>query len=316
MGCAGSQEAASEVNTVRSDRLCASQELEVIYPPYWSQQADGDATMFRRCIDCTANSSAELNNLQRIVNATLCSIDDQCKSPRYMRVHRAVRLEDSVKWNLYDRSVAYISRLRSGNADMCGGESGSLVGEVRSPRGSLQQPPKTLEALPEPFLKRMRLDAQETYLWHGTDQQSAEQILSENFKLAMAGKVNAAVLGKGVYLAESASFADKYATADEDGLCPMLLVRAALGRTYVETRYTRWRGRKLVRTASTEKIVRKGQYDSVLGDRNKSHGVNIREYCVANSYQLYPEYLIFYSREREVVKVREEDDDDELIVSL
>merc|ERR1712014_339362 len=96
--------------------------------------------------------------------------------------------------------------------------------------------------------------------------------------------------------AECASLADTYAPPGPDELHQLLLVRCALGRVYVAKRYTGWRGHKLVRLVSTGKLVRRGDYDSVLGDRNEAFNVDIREYCVANGSQLYPEYMILYRR--------------------
>ena len=46
----------------------------------------------------------------------------------------------------------------------------------------------------------------------------------------------------------------------------ILLVRAALGRVYVETRYTKWRGGRLKRMVSAKHVVREGKYDSVPWD--------------------------------------------------
>jgi len=192
-------------------------------------------------------------------------------------------------WTLYERSINYVSETRS--------TLDQPPKVISTPRGSPQSPPLTTRQLPLEFAERLRDEANETYLWHGTDRASAESIIKEDFNIKRAGEAHAKALGRGAYFAESASLADHYATPGPDGLHALLLVRAALGKVFVTKRYTGWRGHKLVRLVSTTKLVRKGRFDSVLGDRNVAfNGLDIREYCVANSNQCYPEYMVLYSR--------------------
>eukprot|EP00913_Durusdinium_trenchii_P007865 g7381.t1 len=108
---------------------------------------------------------------------------------------------------------------------------------IRTPHsGTLQAKPLTVRVAPDNFMGRLRLECNEAYLWHGTDRASAENIIGHHFDMKRAGTVNAKALGRGAYFAETSCLADKYAPPGPDGLHAILLVRAALGRVYVETR--------------------------------------------------------------------------------
>merc|ERR1712034_295218 len=132
--------------------------------------------------------------------------------------------------------------------------------DIFSPSGTLQTAPWTKLTMSTRMKRRLRTLANENYLFHGTDRQSAEAIIKEDFNIKMAGSAHAKILGRGAYFAECASLADKYAPPGPDGLHQLLLVRCALGRVFVTKRYTGWRGHKLVRMVSTTKLVRRGAY--------------------------------------------------------
>jgi len=151
--------------------------------------------------------------------------------------------------------------------------------------------------LPEAYKGRLSTAANETYLWHATPRAAAEKIVAQDFKTSKSGSANGQVLGKGVYLAESASLSDEYAVKGPQGRYCMLLVRSVLGKVHATRRFSKWRGKKLVMTTFTTKLVKAGECDSVLGDRSLANRKGVREYCVANNTQLYPEYLILYNRQ-------------------
>ena len=94
-------------------------------------------------------------------------------------------------------------------------------------------------------------------------------------------------------MAECSSKSDEYAADDEDGIYKgmycLLLCRAVLGEI-------------LHMTAGGERVygiikeaINSDQYDSVLGDREASVGT-YKEFVVYSEDQVYPEYLILYSR--------------------
>lgn len=246
-------------------------------PAYWTKT---DQRAQRRCVDCISESPSDVTNVQLLMNRTMTEVG------HILKVESLLRIEDPLMWSTFERSVVCISESRS-TPD----EPQPMA--VGSSAGSLQQEPLTTRGLDEDFRTRLRGEANETYLWHGTDRESAESIVTNAFNPIRAGEASAKALGREVYFAESASLADQYAPAGPDGLHQMLLVRAALGKVCMTKRYTSFLDKTLVRTLSATNLARSGKFDSFLGDRKLS----IREYCVANSSQLYPEYLVFYSRQ-------------------
>lgn len=274
-----------------SNRISEIDSHKAELPPYWSRQ-DNTAEHFQNYLECTSESPDEVKSVQDLIDMTL----DVKAAP--LIIERLIRLEDSLMWALYDQAIDHIEGVRSARD-----ESPWMI---HSPSGAVQPQPLTTRSLPDDLACRLRAYCNETYLWHGTNRESAEKILREGFDMTLCGGAHAKILGKGAYFAERVSLADRYApAADDDGLHAMLLVRVALGKVFFTRRYTGWRGKKLVRLVSTSKLVKGGECDSVLGDRNRQfNALDIREYCIPNKSQLYPEYLVLYRREGNVDEVQ------------
>jgi len=288
MGCASSRYHADVVVITDRERQQSKysndSEEPIQYPGYWAQQ-DPDADPFHDIVECGED---EIKHVQAILDGTL--VDYSGELVPGCSVKRLLRLEDSAMWLKYERSMDCLGENRYNEQD-----GGPAV--MRSPwSGSVQQTPLTTRHLPKDVRLRLRLDCNEAYLWHGSERKALEGIMGSHFDIKLAGSAHAKALGRGAYFAEAASLADKYAHVGEDGLHGLLLVRCALGRVYVEKRYTTWRAGKLKRMVSTTKLVHKGEYDSVLGDRKFAFNMDVREYVVANKLQLYPEYMVLYSR--------------------
>mmetsp|Transcript_56974 Transcript_56974/g.166833 ORF Transcript_56974/g.166833 Transcript_56974/m.166833 type:complete len:436 (-) Transcript_56974:121-1428(-) len=131
----------------------------------------------------------------------------------------------------------------------------------------------------------------EHYLWHGTDAAGADAITDSFFDLKRAGSKYGALFGPGIYLAESCMKADEYAQADGRGWHPLLLCRAALGRVnYCDAKEPAKLGAQLEASCKPG-----GHFDSVLGDREKVVKT-FREFIVFDSHQVYPEFIVWYSR--------------------
>lgn len=251
------------------------------FPDYWVTRESPQP--FHNIVEC---GTEEVSHVQEILNRTIFCPGEE---PKGMKIEKLFRVEDSRMWNSYERSVACLSEARA--------QEDEPADVIRTPHsGTLQAKPLTVRVAPDNFMGRLRLECNEAYLWHGTDRASAENIIGHHFDMKRAGTVNAKALGRGAYFAETSCLADKYAPPGPDGLHAILLVRAALGRVYVETRYTKWRGGRLKRMVSAKHVVREGKYDSVLGDRKYAFNREAREYCVSNTGQLYPEYMLLYSR--------------------
>jgi hypothetical protein len=260
---------------------------DVPCPDYWIEQ---DITQpFRRCVKCEVDEPHELAALQELMDNTL--MPEPGQPNRRFQIEFAMRVEDWNMWDEYRRSISYISEIR-------GDEANCLNTNVLSTTktGTVEAVPLTTRVLPKAFMNRLAPECNETYLWHATSRKNAEKIIQDDFRTDHSGKANGQVLGRGIYLAESPSLSDQYACKGPQGRYCMLLVRAVLGKVHSTRRFARWRGKKLVMTTFTTKMVRKGECDSVLGDRTRQQRKDIREYCVANNTQLYPEYLILYNR--------------------
>lgn len=126
----------------------------------------------------------------------------------------------------------------------------------------------------------------EHWLFHGSSSAGVEGIAHRDFKLELAGTHRGTLYGKGVYLAECCSKADEYAY-EENGLCRMLICRAALGRILVD---------QSPRPAAAELASKcKVGYDSLCGDRWTAVGT-YREFVLYNMGQVYPAFIILYRR--------------------
>jgi len=128
----------------------------------------------------------------------------------------------------------------------------------------------------------------ETWLWHGTNEAAAEAITSEDFRLNLAGSNAGTLYGSGIYFADSVSKSDEYCTASNEGVRCLLLCRVSLGRILYTDEVS----------PNTTEITNKcltGEYNSVLGDREKCRGT-FKEFIVFDDDQAYPEYIIYYTR--------------------
>uniref|UniRef100_A0A7S4R657 Poly [ADP-ribose] polymerase n=1 Tax=Alexandrium monilatum TaxID=311494 RepID=A0A7S4R657_9DINO len=154
---------------------------------------------------------------------------------------------------------------------------------------------ETLLALPEgaELLGPLETGVNEFLLFHGTKPSACESICKSDFMVRLAGSNAGALYGPGIYFAECSSKSDEYASDDPtgiySGLYAMLLCRVTCGRTlYTDEVHP-----------NVDDLVRRctvtGEYDSVLGDREKARGT-YREFIVFNNDQAYPAYVIIYKR--------------------
>ena len=98
------------------------------------------------------------------------------------------------------------------------------------------------------------------------------------------------MFGRGIYFAECSSKSDEYASPDKSGLykgvCALLLCRVVCGEMYYITKSD---------VPTIDKAMATGNYDGVLGDREKAVGT-YREFVVFDERQIYPEYVVLYER--------------------
>jgi len=196
--------------------------------------------------------------------------------PKGYVVRRVIRVEDSTLWKQYvDRREEI---------------KGQRVNQL--PLQKFDPPlltDSTVEKYADKAFAPLESDYNECYLWHGTYVRAALSIAQNDFNISKAGDNKGTMYGKGVYMAESCTKADEYATDDPrgfyEGVYAMVLCRVTMGKWFYTTK----------RDEDAGDNTTSGEYDSTLGDRAKSVGT-FRELVVYDQRQVYPEYVVMYSR--------------------
>eukprot|EP00930_Biecheleria_cincta_P027321 TRINITY_DN19198_c0_g2_i2.p1 TRINITY_DN19198_c0_g2~~TRINITY_DN19198_c0_g2_i2.p1 ORF type:complete len:911 (-),score=114.29 TRINITY_DN19198_c0_g2_i2:7-2739(-) len=195
--------------------------------------------------------------------------------PTKFAVLRVVHNEDSKMWKRYCDKRAHIKDRRSGDS-------------IR------QFDPALLTAqFAERYSKDLGIldsEINECFLWHGTSVRAALKIAQNDYRLDLAGSSTGTMYGNGIYLAESCTKSDEYAKCDNPGgyyddVFAMLLCRVCMGRLYYTTK----------RDPTAGDRITDGSHDSTCGDRSAVANT-FREFVVYDTDQIYPEYILFYSR--------------------
>lgn len=294
----------------------------VTYPSYWTHSVNGVSNV--PVHEFVPDEGAK-EDLQKLLDATFVQPgggreQTSGKAKGRLLVQEVRRVENSDMWGLYMQSLAWIRHARQVGPgfdklaeDTRGLGSDPLEAAVvpsgqwdaenpsRSSRKApqaltMEDPPRTLEALSLRLRERLQDDVNEAYLFHGTSRAAAEAIGETDFRIDLAGHTHGKKLGHGAYFAEASSLAHSYAPAGPDGVHAILVVRVLLGQVFVsDSRDYAWSVKKRD-FASAKHMVASGKWDSILGDREKvAH--TFREFCVADKAQLYPEYLVLYTFE-------------------
>eukprot|EP00439_Symbiodinium_sp_Y106_P075316 s2375_g14.t2 len=186
-------------------------------------------------------------------------------------IRRVLRAENSGSWT---RFVAKRAQLRSRRQGM------EKVEDPVCTAGVVDQHPE--------LFAPVDASLNEVYLWHGTHVRAALNIAHEGFDIQTAG-LNGTMYGKGLYFAENSTKADEYARDEPHGfyqdVFAVLLCRVCLGKFHFsEDRFD-----------STGGMAEAGTIDSTVGDRTRTANT-FREFTAYYPDQVYPEYVIFYSR--------------------
>jgi len=131
-------------------------------------------------------------------------------------------------------------------------------------------------------------DCNEWYLWHGTHAAKAGDICSSNFRMSRCGENTGTLYGNGTYFSECITKADEYAKSNDEGEYCVLLCRLLGGNV----RYT---AEVEPDPTALAKSCMDGEFDSVLGDREKCRGT-YREFVFFDSEHIYPEFVVCYKR--------------------
>ncbi|CAK0892457.1 unnamed protein product [Prorocentrum cordatum] len=145
-------------------------------------------------------------------------------------------------------------------------------------------------------LPDLQVDANEWGLFHGASLPACVSICATSFShtKARSGGTWSGQLplyGDGFYFAERVTKADEYAKpSDEDPTAfHMLVCRVVGGRVKVQTSND-------INKEALKQQVFKGDHHSVLGDRVSKLNKPYREFVVYDSNQIFPEFVVEYSR--------------------
>eukprot|EP00747_Dinoflagellata_sp_TGD_P035433 gnl/TRDRNA2_/TRDRNA2_137866_c2_seq2.p2 gnl/TRDRNA2_/TRDRNA2_137866_c2~~gnl/TRDRNA2_/TRDRNA2_137866_c2_seq2.p2 ORF type:complete len:284 (+),score=33.99 gnl/TRDRNA2_/TRDRNA2_137866_c2_seq2:372-1223(+) len=145
----------------------------------------------------------------------------------------------------------------------------------------------------------------EFHLFHGTSHASAKAISKNNFDMRLAGMAAGTRFGKGLYFACNCTKSDEYAKCEHNdagcscgGVRPLLLCRVLLGRCHYVDCEPAPAPAELERACGVGRssVPESTRCDSVFADREKAVGT-FKEFVVFNTDQVYPEYVLWYTRE-------------------
>eukprot|EP01047_Picozoa_sp_COSAG01_P039368 COSAG01_NODE_3249_length_6355_cov_4.524137_1_plen_798_part_00 len=226
-------------------------------------------------------------------------------------VHRVVRVENAPLFDSYQRERAKIRRRLDGVRT-----GGGAVARLE------EHAPAWLAAV-DGFPAVVDADVNEFVLWHGTSasidipnadgsvqqQETWEVLAHHGFDERVGGDSNGGLYGKGIYLADAASKANQYSTGPPSGVCSrplnthghhcMLSCRVTMGDPYM-TPGTLQGERRPPNNPATPGLP----YDSVFAeesvtDNGQGGGPGSQfhnEYVVFAKAQVYPEYVIWYTK--------------------
>ena len=148
-------------------------------------------------------------------------------------------------------------------------------------------------------------EANEVFLFHGTDRESVDEIWQQGFDERVAEE--GGLLGRGIYFAENSSKSDEYCTPDSKGICRMVVSRVTLGTAFVSRRVDRSLRRPPARLDDESRIC-----DSVVGVTAETvPGAGLEcynQFVVYDRSLTYPELIVEFKRvdenERDVVVQR------------
>lgn len=282
------------------DRLRSKTVSAHILPSYWTNVQITDNDAFDQMIYMDSSLHETFNKLLEVTYREKATQDRRCPKrlerercaktpggcpcvqpggvpglPTGFKVRRVVRVEDSGMWADYVAKREIIAARR----------------EVQMPLAQLDPAVISDEAVDEysNTFEPLERSLNEVYLWHGTNVRAALSIAQNDFSIDLAGSNTGTMYGRGAYLAEHCTKADEYAVDEPggyyEGVYALLLCRVCLGKFY----YTK------VREPEAGDKIKSGEFDSTVGDRLAAADT-FREFVVYDADQIYPEYVVLYSR--------------------
>mmetsp|Transcript_66452 Transcript_66452/g.185207 ORF Transcript_66452/g.185207 Transcript_66452/m.185207 type:complete len:861 (+) Transcript_66452:60-2642(+) len=261
----------------------------VDYPTYWASQCGRDA----ECLELVPVDAEMVRQFQALLDATYSDVTTRDRAnhsggcwmvPRNYSLVSALRNENSRLWRKYTIRKAELQREKK-----LTDENPQLAAEL--PPYFVYSDVKTTKVW-ESFggVDTLDRNINEWYLFHGTSPKAAEMICRTDFKYTLAGSATGTLYGRGSYLAEAITKADEYSSADEstDGCFTVLLCRVLGGRV-------RYCDQRVPHPDQLTADCVEGPYDCILGDREKLSGT-YREFITFDTENLYPEYILRYTR--------------------
>eukprot|EP00930_Biecheleria_cincta_P001911 TRINITY_DN102996_c0_g1_i1.p1 TRINITY_DN102996_c0_g1~~TRINITY_DN102996_c0_g1_i1.p1 ORF type:complete len:1072 (+),score=148.58 TRINITY_DN102996_c0_g1_i1:37-3252(+) len=294
------------LNWASAIKVAASRALSPKLPPHWNVPAmlsSGVGANHGRLVNRQALPPSAIVALQKLLDHTsLCKSTKDRRGkilPCRLELVEAFSVQNGPAWMEYSEArsrVAFeclsdnhveFSRLMSDNSEA----STSSLATRRSHGQSTEMKSVLTSTINDSDLLALLGDtyaaANEHLLFHGTVHAAVNSISEEEFRLDFAGSRAGTLFGKGIYLAESCTKADEYAKEDENGLCWMLLCRAALGNPMVCT--------DVSPPQDVLENCRSSGYHSLIGDRWAAVGT-YREFVLHDANQVYPALILQYRR--------------------
>ncbi|CAE7257438.1 Tnks [Symbiodinium sp. CCMP2592] len=250
-------------------------EVPIGVPSYWKNQ--DLSKHFDEKINLSVEETQKMQTLLDVTFKDKATRDRRSGGmPTRLVVSQVIRMEDSKMWMRFEQK----------RAEMCTRGRPQLIKEMPG-SGAF----KTSQDGDLPlFLKELTTDLNEAYLFHGSSPGGALGIGENGFDMGRVGSNVGTMFGAGAYMAEASSKSDEYATEDPSGLfagkLALLLCRTLLGNMFYITESN---------IPRIDDALRTGKFLSVLGDREAAVDT-YREFVVFDEAQIYPEYVIIYTR--------------------
>jgi hypothetical protein len=287
--------------TVAEAAKAAAARERVTLPPEWTSVSDSAGVDFVDVPDKCRFFEDKIKDSAKVTADTTAA-----HSMDRLRVHRVVRVENAPLFESYQRERAKVCRrLDTTRA------AGNTVSRLE------EHAPEWL-AVKAGFPAVVDSNSNELLLWHGTSasidithpdgttrcQDTWEILARHGFDERVGGDSNGGLYGKGSYFADAASKANQYATEpicqrplNAKGHHCMLSCRVTMGDPYM-TPSTLSGDRRPPDNPATPGLP----YDSVFAkegftDNGRGPGSQFHnEYVVFSNAQVYPEYVIWYTR--------------------
>lgn len=247
---------------------------------------DATAKMFKQVDVGDAGIKLLFQKIFDTTKASIVTRDRVGDMPRGFRVERIISVWNADSWFPYCKRMDEITAQckRFTGAAPCSPET------WRSWSGPVMTESAGKDILAAARLPALTAGANEFLMFHGTKAEAADSIAQNHFDMAFACKTG--LFGAGLYFAESSSKSDEYVKPNKNNHYPIIMCRVALGRINYSDH------KDPVTDPGRDKLESSclgGEYHSVLGDRKRAKGT-YREFVVYDHYQVYPHFIVWYSR--------------------